>query len=425
MQRRKQNGSITSFNSKWYLRFWQTLTIDGALTRKRATVYLGPVTTRGKKPPDAIVKAAEDHMRTVGDCTIPVERIIGFGDFVVDIYRPWVKLNRRPSTYKGYRDVWEDHIKPASSRDRVSLKDVRTFTVQRWLDHIGKGTLSRNSLKRIQSTLSGVFRHAKQQGYYDGVNPVQDTGVNPRAPEPAETFDYSLEDIHAILAVLPEPAATAFALASFTGLRRGEIEGLEWPDYHDGALHVSRSVWNGRVTAAKTKASCAAVPVIRQLAERLELHRLRCGNPQGGLPIFANTLGRRESINNLLSRHILPALNRCGVCRLPDGVRHLKQEHDYRRDASLPAWRGWHACRRGLGSNLYRLGAPDKVIQLILRHANVNTTLGFYVKPSGPDVVAAMGKFEKSLDEQTAAHAAQDCYGTVKPGSGATPESVN
>jgi len=71
------------------------------------------------------------------------------------------------------------------------------------------------------------------------------------------------------------------------------------------------------------------------------------------------------------------------------------------------------------------LGAPDKVIQLILRHANVNTTLGFYVKPSGPDVVAAMGKFEKSLDEQTAAHAAQDCYGTVKPGSGATPESVN
>jgi hypothetical protein len=68
------------------------------------------------------------------------------------------------------------------------------------------------------------------------------------------------------------------------------------------------------------------------------------------------------------------------------------------------------------------LGAPDKVIQLILRHANVNTTLGFYIKPSGPDVVAAMGKFEQSLDEQTAAHAVQDCYRTVRTVSAQHPD---
>ena len=27
----------------------------------------------------------------------------------------------------------------------------------------------------------------------------------------------------------------------------------------------------------------------------------------------------------------------------------------------LPEWHGWHAARRGLGSNLYRLGVPDMV----------------------------------------------------------------
>src|SRR5437762_8575830 len=47
---------------------------------------------------------------------------------------------------------------------------------------------------------------------------------------------------------------------------------------------------------------------------------------------------------------------------------------DYKRDARLPEWHGWHAARRGLGSNLYHLGTPEKVIQRILRHANVSTT---------------------------------------------------
>lgn len=30
----------------------------------------------------------------------------------------------------------------------------------------------------------------------------------------------------------------------------------------------------------------------------------------------------------------------------------------------------WQAARRGLGTNLYRLGVPEKTIHAILRHAN-------------------------------------------------------
>lgn len=74
--------------------------------------------------------------------------------------------------------------------------------------------------------LSGIFRHAAQQGYFDGANPVKLAEVPAFAPNGAETKPYTLEEIMAMLKVLSEPSATAVATAAFTGLRLGELRGL-------------------------------------------------------------------------------------------------------------------------------------------------------------------------------------------------------
>ena len=37
-------------------------------------------------------------------------------------------------------------------------------------------------------------------------------------------------------------------------------------------------------------------------------------------------------------------------------------------------WYGWHRFRRGIASNLYELGADEKVVQRILRHAKSHRT---------------------------------------------------
>ena len=50
---------------------------------------------------------------------------------------------------------------------------------------------------------------------------------------------------------------------------------------------------------------------------------------------------------------------------------------------------------RGLGTNLYRLGVPEKTIQAILRHANVSTTNTYYIKSAADDTRVAMAKLEK------------------------------
>jgi len=234
--------------------------------------------------------------------------------------------------------------------------------------------------------------------YVEGENPARDTAIDPGAAEPQETHAYTLEEVQTILTVLPEPAATAFAVAAFMGLRHGEIRGLLWENYHGGEMHVSRSIWNGRVSPPKTRKARAPVPVIRQLAERLEMHRLRCGNPQSG-PIFANAVGKALALSTMLNRMILPVLNRCRHCGLSEGKAHLKakEPHKYERDARLPEWHGWHAARRGLGSNLYRLGVPDMVIQRILRHANVSTTATYYIKTAADDIRNAMAKLENNI----------------------------
>lgn len=392
-------GNVTQIGGRWYVRYWERRNVNGTVQKKRASHCLGDVTTRGKRPPADIEDEAEKFMQSVKTSPITAERIVTVGDFVERVYLPWCEQgNKRPSTANSYRDIWNAYLAPVCAG--AWLKNVRTFNVQQWLNEIGKRDLSRNTLKHIKSVVSAIFKHAKQQDYFEGENPARDTAVNPKAAEPEETYAYTLEEINSLLAHIPEPAATAFAIGAFAGLRSGEIEGLDWEDLHDGEIHIARSVWNGQESEPKTRKSRAPVPIIRQLAERLEMHRLRAGNPTKG-HLFTTTKKEktRQNMNNLLNRLILPALNRCEVCRASESDHRSEDGHEYKRDASYPEWHGWHAARRGLGSNLYRLGVPDIVIQRILRHANVSTTATYYIKSAADDVKVAMATLESNIPQ--------------------------
>jgi integrase len=206
--------------------------------------------------------------------------------------------------------------------------------------------LSRNTLKRVQSALSGIFSLAKRLGYYDVSNPCTGTRTDPKATESSETVAYSLEDEERILSVLPESAATIFAVAAYAGLRQGEMQGLTWPDYANGELRVAHSIWNGRVGLPKTRKSMASVPVIRQLRERLDMHRSREASafasgkrtaPPIEGPIFSTAIGTPLGLPNLVKRYIQPALNRCVHCGRSPGIPHLPATHgDFERDERFP-----------------------------------------------------------------------------------------
>jgi hypothetical protein len=131
---RQQGGQIIRIGDRWYIRYWERRNINGTVERKRVTHSIGQITTRGKRPAADIKAEAERHMVTVNSGAVPADRIVTIGDFVQQVYLPWIAEHKRPSTAKGYRDIWEDHLKPLS--ERVWLKDTRTYHVQRLLNQI-------------------------------------------------------------------------------------------------------------------------------------------------------------------------------------------------------------------------------------------------------------------------------------------------
>jgi len=278
--------------------------------------------------------------------------------FVEKVYLPHVAAQKRPSTYCGYKNLWEEYLKPRCGNLR--LPGFRTC--HGMAEIARQKPLSRNTLKHIKSLLSGIFKHAKRQGAIDGVNPIQDISI-PRGTESHDTYTYSLEEIPQMLTVLPEPAATTVATAAFTGMRKGGLRGLLWENYSHAEIRVTQSVWESFVTEPKTRKSKSPVPVIGPLAKKLDALRLMQGNPESGL-MFASRDGAPLDLDNLASRVIKPSLRRAGL-----------------------EWHGWHAFRRGLATNLYRLGVRDKVIQTILRHSNLATTQNSYIKSVTADAV--------------------------------------
>ena len=75
-----------------------------------------------------------------------------------------------------------------------------------------------------------------------------------------------------------------------------------------------------------------------------------------------------------------------------------QRSHPSSRKSIGMEWYGWHGFRRGIASNLYELGADEKIVQRILRHAKSHVTKDRYIKAFDPAVLAAMKKMETTLD---------------------------
>jgi integrase len=361
-----QKGTIRRVGNLWMLRYREPVLVDGKIVlrakAKKLAAYGGKYRTE-----ESVRGLADLILAPINARTAQAESTQTVESFLEHVYLAHVRETKKPSTARMYKQMFR-LVKPHLGD--LELREVRTSHVDQIMKRVAEAKLRAHTTHRnVKSFLSGAFRYAKR---IDAIreNPVRDS-VIPRGKARGETPAYSLPEIFAMLDVLPEPARTAVLVAAFTGLRVSEIKGLCWQDLQGNELHVARSVWMGHVTDTKTLSSRAPVPLVPILKAALEAHRART---TGDDYIFHGETGKPLRLENVVRHAMRPALDKAGI-----------------------AWKGWHAFRRGVGTNLHALGVPMQTIQSILRHSDIATTQALYVKTVSADAVRAMKKLEREF----------------------------
>jgi len=300
-----QKGYLYEDHGAWYVQYRQRISqADGSSQLKRISKYLGR--SNDFSNIFEVEQCRESFMQAVNRDRLSANSRITLTAFVEGAYLPWTKEERRASTSKGHQEIWINYL-----RNRVGelrLREFRTVDASRMLRAIAKGRdLTKTTLQHVKSVLSTIFTFAKNDGAFDGANPVDGVLIPWDAREPGETHAYDLTQVLQILDRLPLIAKGLVATAAFAGLRLGELRGLEWTDYIGAELAINRSIWRSVISPPKTRASRNSVPVIPALAEILDEYRRSMGNPETGVVFHS---GNRRPINadKLRRRVIRPTL---------------------------------------------------------------------------------------------------------------------
>jgi integrase len=213
-------------------------------------------------------------------------------------------------------------------------------------------------------------------------------------------------------------------MAAGAGLRWGECLGLRWSDIDltDGMVHVHRVLIevSGRVSVKDYGKSAAAnrhVPVPRFLADALIEHRTRTGAGPKDM-VFVGPDGGHLLRGNFRARIWRPALVRAGLLgqlvRLGDMTFRAdwptkgggEETRTFGSERSAVAHVATH-CHGGLRFHdlrhcyatwLASSGAPVNVVQRIMGHEQVSTTLGIYTHALADDYTTIRDALDSPAD---------------------------
>lgn len=356
---------------------------QGAGGRSRSSVY-------GRTQRDVLAK-----LRAARDGALPLDGTEPLAAYL----RRWLEQRdpRSPAagtkklrytTWTGYDSRMRRHVIPTIGA--VPIGKLTPEHVRMLVAKLSGACLSATTVAMVRDTLSTAMRRAVKDRVIP-FNPVEAVDAVPRSRR--QKYRLTAEEARTLLrAAAGEPLEALYVVTLRAGLRQSEVLGLRWRDVdlEGGALSVTSALV--RVTGQglrdfdpKSAASAATIPLppaaiaaLRaQRTRQLEL-RFRAGAMwQDTGYVFTTELGTPISASNLLRRSFYPLCARAGIPTRP-GLRF----HDLR-----------HAC----GSLLIAEGVKPKLVQAILRHSKLSTTMDLYVHAYDEDLRGAVGALDRAL----------------------------
>ncbi len=169
-----------------------------------------------------------------------------------------------------------------------------------------------------------------------------------------------MEEMQALVEATDSRYKALIATACFTGLRQGELLGLQWGDidFESRRIYVRRTLQQGKSYEPKSHHSKRSVDIPIFLVEMLKTHQTRTTVELDSNKyelVFPNSVGKPFDKANLLVRVLLSALKRAGL-------RQIR----------------FHDLRHSYASLLINNNANIKYVQKQLGHSSCQVTLDTY-----------------------------------------------
>ena len=266
---------------------------------------------------------------------------------------------RSYSTKRGYAVYINRWIVPQWGR--YELRNIRTIEVESWLRRL---PLAKSSCAKIRNVMSVLFNHACRYEFFDR-NPIR--LVRQGAKRKAAPNVLTPYEIKLLVDGLELRERTLVLLAASTGLRQSELFGLKWGDinFEEKTIYVTRSIVYGVVGPCKTEASQKPVPVHPLIIDTLLKWRGHQPYRKSENWVFASRRyrGRKPYWGQaILRKFILPKAQELGI------KKHF----------------GWHTFRHTYSTLLRSVGTEFKVMQELLRHSSLRSTLDIVSVLSSP-----------------------------------------
>ena len=400
---RRANGEGSIFQRKdgrWVGNI--TIGYDDKGQQKKKTVY-------GRSQAEVAKKLFELSGRIKNNSYELVETK-NFGELMSEWLLVFKKSAVSPRTFEGIIRNFKLHIEPQIGN--MKIYDIDTFVIQKLINNLMDQNYSNNTIKKNKHLICQFFEYAIDNKWI---------AINPTLKVKIRTRERNIESKSEKYKALPPEVRTKFLEAlskddvnfikplciclMFSGLRIGEALALKWQniDFENKTLKIEQAITQipkfdsdgnvvNRVTVVgdtKTTCSVREIPVADIVIETLKEWREKQ---------ILRQKTNKEVTADLTARTSFIFANDDGSVRSYSGTRKIFDRFK-RRNNLHKSNVHFHGLRHTFSNMLFEMNENPKVIQQLLGHRDVKTTITVYNSVDNEYIRQTTEKFNEKVKE--------------------------